>query len=317
VHEFSERPITLQEVLRQHGYRIHLLLSGDHTIFYGLKDAYGHVDSYFDGHDASAARYVNDDALLLDRLAAFPAADGTPVMLQLHLMSAHPLGKRHDDWARFQPAASYAIRHGEPSERATNFYDNGVLQADGIIDQALRELGRKGYLDDALVVITGDHGEALGEHGLFQHANSVHEEVLRVPLVLLAYGKARASLAQARFVSQTDIAPTLLESLGIPLPPTWRGIALRDAKPRDFAAFQERWEIGLYDLRDSQRVWKYWLNLRTGEEYAFDLDRDPKERENVVATAPAALRHDWRRRVLADTTVTAKLRFGQDTDPDQ
>ena len=80
VHQFSERPITLQEVLKRHGYRIHMLLSGDHTTYYGLKHVYGNVDSYFDGHDGRAGRYVNDDGLLLDRVRhrhRCPSAPGT------------------------------------------------------------------------------------------------------------------------------------------------------------------------------------------------------------------------------------------------
>ena len=317
VHQFSERPITLQEVLKRHGYRVHLLLSGDHTTYYGLKHVYGNVDSYFDGHDGRASRYVNDDTLLLDRLAALPTWDGVPVMFQLHLMSAHPLGKREAYMAKYTPAASYLVQHGEPNERATNYYDNGVLQADATIDQALSLLKAKGYLQDTVVAITADHGEALGEHGLFQHANSVHEEVLRVPFVLLAYGgKQGAGLSKPRFASQADIAPTLLRELAMPAPVTWQGVALQDSAPRDFVPFQERWDIGLYDLRDAGAIWKYWVNSKTREEYVFELSRDPGEQFNRVGTAPVELRRDWRRRVLAEQTVTSKRRISQDIDLD-
>jgi sulfatase-like protein len=313
VHQFSERPITLQEVLKRHGYRIHLLLSGDHTTYYGLKHVYGDVDSYFDGHDGRASRYVNDDALLLDRLAAFPTWDGVPVMLQLHLMSAHPLGKREASTAKYLPAASYLVQHGEPNERATNYYDNGVLQADATIDHALSLLRAKGYLRDAVVAITADHGEALGEHGLFQHANSVREEVLRVPFVLLAYGGERGGrLSKLHFASQVDIAPTLLRELGMPAPATWQGTALQDAAPRDFIPFQERWDIGLYDLRDAATIWKYWLDSKTHEEFVFELSRDPREQLNRVSMAPSELRREWRRRVLSERTVTSKRRVSQD-----
>ena len=317
VHQFSERPMTLQEVLKRHGYRIHLLLSGDHTTYYGLKHVYGDVDSYFDGHDGRASRYVNDDALLLDRLAAFPAWDGAPVMLQLHLMSAHPLGKREASTTKYVPAASYLVQHGEPNERATNYYDNGVLQADTIIDRALSLLKTKGYLQNALVAITADHGEALGEHGLFQHANSVREEVLRVPFVLLAYGGERASgFSKVRFASQVDIAPTLIRELSMPAPVTWQGSALQDPAAHDFIPFQERWDIGLYDLRHERAIWKYWVNSKTGEEFVFELRRDPGEQFNQVSTVPVELRRDWRRRVLADQTVTSKRRISQDMDLD-
>src|SRR4051812_21071029 len=316
VHQFSERPITLQEVLKRHGYRVHLVLSGDHTTYYGLKQVYGNVDSYFDGHDGRAGRYVNDDLLLRDRLGALPTWDGVPVMLQLHLMPAHPLGKREASTAKYVPATSYLVQHGEPNERATNYYDNGVLQADATIDEALNLLKTKGYLQDALVAITADHGEALGEHGLFQHANSVHEEVLRVPFVLLAYGGRRgAGLSKLRFASQVDIAPTLLRELAMPAPVTWNGSALQDPSARDFIPFQERWDIGVYDLRDVRTIWKYWLNSKTGEEFVFELSGDRGEQFNRVSTAPAGLRREWRRRILAEQTVTSKRRLSQDIEP--
>jgi hypothetical protein len=61
-----------------------MILGGDHTNFYGLRKIYGAVDSYYDG--ASTNRYyVNDDDLVLDRLASFPPWDGSPTMIQFQL----------------------------------------------------------------------------------------------------------------------------------------------------------------------------------------------------------------------------------------
>ena len=71
---------------------------------------------------------------------------------------------------------------------ATNYYDDGILSADHVIQKLVELLRQKGYLRKALVVVTADHGEALGEHGIFAHANSVHEEVLKVPVVFIANG---------------------------------------------------------------------------------------------------------------------------------
>ena len=98
-----------------------------------------------------------------------------------------------------------------------NFYDNGVVRSDAVIAELLAQLKEKGYLQDALVVITADHGESLGEHGLYHHANSVREEVLRIPLVFIAYGSPLRLPPQVRdFASQVDIAPTILKELGLP-----------------------------------------------------------------------------------------------------
>jgi glucan phosphoethanolaminetransferase (alkaline phosphatase superfamily) len=313
LHQFSERPMTLQQALRRHGYRIHLVLSGDHTLFYGMRKAYGEVDSFFDAREKNY-RYMNDDRLVLERLAGFPAWDGEPVMIQFHLMSVHVLGSRHG--ARFTPAANYALHRergpdGGPSERAVNYYDNGVLQADAMIQGILQTLEAKGYLKNSVVAITGDHGEAIGEHGRFQHANSVHEEVLRVPFVLLSYGYRPArAIDQQPLASQVDIAPTLLAELGMPRPRTWRGVPLQERVPRDFVYFQELWEVGLFDLRDPAALWKYWIDRKSGEEHAFNLSLDPGERRDAIAEAPPERRRAWRLRVLGETLVDARARPG-------
>ena len=137
-----------------------------------------------------------------------------------------------------------------------------------------------------------------------------------MPFVLLAYGGLRGpSLSKLRFASQVDIAPTLLRELAMPAPATWNGSALQDPSPRDFIPFQERWDIGVYDLRDAGTMWKYWLNSKTGEEFVFDLSGDPGEQFNRVSTAPARLRREWRRRILAEQTVTSKRRLSQDIEP--
>ena len=311
LHEFSERPMTLQEALRLNGYRIHLLLGGNHTLFYGLHRIYGKVDSYFDAGEGRSFRYMNDDRLVLERLSAFPSWDGSPAMLQFHLMSAHPLGNRDAALARYAPASNYALGVGrsardEPSEQTVNFYDNGVLQADATIQGILERLERKGYLRQAVVAITADHGEGLGEHGFFLHGNSVHEEAVRVPFLLISYGRPpHGSIAPRLAASQVDIAPTLLAELGIPQPATWSGMALQHPRARSVLYFQERWQFGLLDIADPATTWKYWFDGRTGREYAFNLTADPGERTNALASAPAQRRREWRLKALATASVGA------------
>jgi glucan phosphoethanolaminetransferase (alkaline phosphatase superfamily) len=305
VHQLSTRPFTLQEALKRHGYGVHLLLSGDHTSFYGMKSAYGLADSYFDGHGARRLKYMNDDQAVLERLAAFPAWDGKPVLFHFHLMSAHVLGRRDAATARYAPAASYALPANRGSEeRVVNFYDNGVMQADATIGSLLATLERKGYLRDTVVAITADHGESLGEHGLYQHANSVREEALRVPFLLLSYGhRPGRPIDERRLASQVDIAPTLLEELGLPLPRTWSGTPLQQPAARQFTFFQELAEVGLFDHRKPGTVWKYWFDARGGREYAFNLSLDPHERLNVIESAPLPLKREWRLKVLAGASV--------------
>ena len=294
IHELSRRPITLQEVLKLHGYRIHLMLGGDHANFYGLRQLYGDVDSY---QDAGTRRgwYMNDDAGVLHDAASLPSWDGTPIMMQFHLMSAHGLGKRNEQFARFTPAASYVIPGNRVPPLVDNFYDNGVVQADEVIHQIMETLRRKGYLKSALVVVTADHGEALGEHGRYTHAHGVDEQVLRIPLLLIAQGYRPAVFSGGNTVaSQVDVAPTVLAELGIARPATWSGMALQEPVTRAYTFFQEAYAAGLIDHRDPQNLWKYWADSSTGQEYAYGISSDPAEASNVIHSVAPQTRRDWR-----------------------
>lgn len=305
VHELTDRDLSLQEVLHRHGYRVHLILSGDHTNFYGLRESYGPVDSYFDGASARG-RYMNDDELIFDGVASLPTWDGQPVMLQFHLMSTHGLGTRHHASQRFQPASNYykvgavhATGSPEPADEAVNFYDNGVLQFDSMVDRLIKGLKFKGYLDDAIVVITADHGELLGEYGLFGHASTVHEQVLRVPFLLLSFGRVLAHrIDTTGLSSQLDIAPTLLSAMRMPIPPTWSGRTLTEASHRAFVRFQQGSLVGLFDLRSHERIWKYSLDLGTGKEFAVDATAGVDESRNQITEVEAELRGEWKRLVM-------------------
>jgi len=302
--DFSFHPFGIHEVLRRNGYRIHMILSGDHSYFHPMKAYYGTVDSWFDGNSVDSSS-INDDQPLIEHLVAMPDWDGTPTMYQFHLMSAHIM--RRDDGKRaFSPASSYLlaprIDNNGPDvtfPTATNYYDNGVLSADHVIETLVGQLRQKGYLRRALVVITADHGEALGEHGLFQHANSVREEVLKVPVVFLAFGyEPEDSIAAAAFPLQIDVAPTILTELKIPQPITWKGRPLQVRYEPSVTYFEERDYAGLIDTRQPGRQWKYWLDRARGGEFAFDLSVDPHETHNAVGSVPEAVLSDWRTRVV-------------------
>lgn len=305
LHQFGSRMFVLHEVLARHGYRIAMILGGDHTHFYGLKEQYGRVDSYFDASTAHAG-YMNDDRVVLDHLAAMPDWDGKPVAMHFHLMSSHVLGKRHPASLAFLPAANYFVRgnrfeagSGAPSPKAINFYDNGVRQTDIVIMEILDTLRRKGYLDDALVAVTADHGEGLGEHGLWLHQQGVYREVLGIPFVLISYGnRAARPLVAHALPSQVDIAPTLLEELGLPIPSSWAGGPLQGDRLDDFAYFEQGPFIGLLDRRDAHNQWKYWESSRDGSAFAFNLSSDPSESRNAISTVPEALKREWQLKLL-------------------
>lgn len=312
VFQQSSRAFTLHEVLRRYGYRVGMILAGDHTNFYGLREAYGDLDFYYDGFMATGF-YANDDKLVLDYLQRLPAWDGQPTLLQFHLTSNHPLGRREPESLRWQPASNYAMASflGKPTadpdlDPAINYYDDGVLQCDDVIRRILERLEALGYLSDAVVVVTADHGEMLGEHGLYMHANDIYQGTVRIPLLIERRGYAgEAPIATGRIASQVDLAPTLLHELGIPPPATWVGTALQRPVQRDFLFLQQRAHIGLIDLRDPARPLKYWRDVREGDPHLYDLVADPAEANNLIEQATPGQLADWNLALLPSNNVVA------------
>lgn len=302
-------PITLHEVLHINGYRTILILSGDHTNFYGLKKLYGAVDEYHDGTDTEA--YINDDESVIEKIRSLPPFDKSqPVMLHFHLMSAHGLGARKKENIKYQPSSSYytwksSIKKEElfeeSTENAKNYYDNGVAQLDSTISRILHMLKEKGYLENTTVAITGDHGEMLGEHAHFGHQRTVEEGVLSIPFIIQRYGYKEKTLGDWRVTSQTDIAPTLLEELKIPAPSVWQGIALQKrAQPRT-THFQQEHQVGIYWKSPTELI-KYWKNEKTQEEFAYRIDQDKLETENIIKSVPKSLLTIWRQEIIKTNT---------------
>lgn len=288
-----KNPLTLHEVLHLNDYRTILILSGDHTNFYGLKKLYGTVDEYYDA--TSTEKYTNDDEAVIEKARTLPSFDKkTPVMLHFHLMSAHGLGNRKKEHLIYQPSSNYykfssqtrqTKTSQEDIEAATNYYDNGVLQLDYVVSTLLTILKEKGYLENATVAITGDHGEMLGEHNLFGHQRTVEEGVLKVPFIVQRYGYRGVDFGDWHITSQTDIAPTLLEELRLPTPSAWQGIALQNkAFPRTIY-FQQESQKGIY-WQSNREIIKYWKDEKTQNEFAYKINTDKEEKNNIAKLIP-------------------------------
>jgi glucan phosphoethanolaminetransferase (alkaline phosphatase superfamily) len=310
-HEVSARPFTLQQVLKAHSYQVHLILGGDHTNFYGLRSLYGNVDSYIDGSDPTAL-YMNSDRWVLSKAAELPEWSGTPTMFQFHLMSAHPLGTREREFMKWTPVTNYSIgftRATLKQENAINYYDNGVLQMDDVIAKLLGILKAKGYLKNTLVVITGDHGEALGEHGEYSHAKGLREAMIRIPMAMFSFGYSPSKLAPSQTVtSQIDIAPTVLYEFQMPKPQNWHGKALHNEIQPRLSYLQQGSNIGLLDFRSRTSIWKYWLEIRSGQEFAFNLTDDPSETHNFISDLQqrnSNILNEWRLKVRSIRPVAA------------
>ena len=97
-------------------------------------------------------------------------------------------------------------------------YDGAITYLDQQVDSLLRALGARGVLDNTIVVVTADHGELFGEHGIVGHGNNLYLPVLHVPLLIVAPGRIPANTRVASLASLRDLPATLLRLAGVPNP---------------------------------------------------------------------------------------------------
>jgi choline-sulfatase len=193
----------------------------------------------------------------------------------------------YDVHAPYVPPAAYAARYaGRP-------YDGTVAWSDEIVGRLIAALRDAGTLDRTLVIVTSDHGEALGDHGEDVHGYFVYESTLRVPLVIRGPG-VKAGTRLEGIVRTIDLFPTIVEIAGpggAATPTSGRSIAagLKGSKTADESSFAESLvpllHYGWSDLRAVRDGrWKYILAPRPE---LYDLDSDPGELRNLVDRDPA------------------------------
>jgi arylsulfatase A-like enzyme len=116
----------------------------------------------------------------------------------------------------------------DPSRLAhlTLLYDGETASTDAVIGSLVEGLNRLGQLEDTLVVVTSDHGEALGEHGYyFAHGEYLYEDSLRVPALMRSPGLIPAGRRLRRLVRLHDLMPTMLDLLAVEIPAGLDGVS--------------------------------------------------------------------------------------------
>jgi len=95
------------------------------------------------------------------------------------------------------------------------FYEAEVAMLDGLLGSLIEGLRERNELDNTLVIITSDHGENIGEHGMIDHILSLHETTLHIPLVIRYPRHFEGGRVDERLVSLVDLRPTVLDVLGL------------------------------------------------------------------------------------------------------
>ncbi len=241
---------------------------------------------------------------LLDQVAGRPQ----PLFLFVNYMDAHwpydppppfdlrypgrlPRGERPGRAAFL--AAQQLRRQLTPAERRhmVSQYDGAIAYLDRALGRLFERLRALGRFDGALVVVTSDHGEALGEHGLLSHGVSLHQHQLHVPLLVKA-PQQRAAAVSGVLVSSVDVMPTILAALSLEVPAALPGLDLLGEGGSERVVISESHPGVVFSrshprLRYAQRaLFAGDLKLiasESGQRQLFDLSADPGELRNRFA----------------------------------
>jgi arylsulfatase A-like enzyme/Tfp pilus assembly protein PilF len=192
-------------------------------------------------------------------------------------------------WVHFyDPHSPYA----PPEPYRTRFADRPYLGEIAFVDSQVGRirafLERERLLDRTVIVVIGDHGESLGDHGERTHGFFVYESVLHVPLMIRAPYDGLRGRRVADLVRSVDVMPTALDLLGIPLADKVEGqslVPLMTGAVRDLglAAYAEavypRYHFGWSDLRSLTSGRFKFIDAPRPELY--DLAQDPTETRNI------------------------------------
>jgi arylsulfatase len=315
--------VTLQEVFAEAGFATAAWsTNGNAGPARGTDEGF---DSFFDhiarSHDDGSLRTVP----VPEVLRWMENQRDRPTFVYVHTAEPHHPYEPPDPFARafdsdyrgsvdggmaYAPARLSGLRaKGELSERDLEHliarYDGEIAFADDMFGQLIDHMGDRGLLEDALVVLTADHGEAFGQHGYFGHGGALYPELLRVPLVFHGPAHVAEGLVVEDNVQLLDVLPTLIELLelgadvptqGDSLAPLLRGEAggpnperpilsgLFVADPPVLSLIQGTWKLD-FDATRSE----------TPRFALFDLTEDPDEHTDLFATE-----HARAREMLAD-----------------
>jgi arylsulfatase A-like enzyme len=170
-----------------------------------------------------------------------------------------------------------------------NRYDRSIRYVDALVGRFWQALERTGTVDDALLVVTSDHGEGLGDHETFAHELYLYDFLVRVPLIIHWPGVIPARQRWSRLVTLADIVPTLLGLTGAPIPDGLDGVDLSASLRRGEPPAKPRVAMGSYRSRGYDRYmvrsegFKLLYDAVARKEEFYDLAADPTESEDLLS----------------------------------
>jgi arylsulfatase A-like enzyme len=275
--------------------------------FFLLLHTFDAHDPYGEQNKLPRARWTPDDWAAFDRAVAgydvsaltepcqlaevfMTDAIGREALLQRRRVAAYD-ALRDCQWTEFG-------KRPETVARLREAYEKGLGYVDTALHGALTWMREEGLLDNTLLVLLGDHGEAFAEHGTVGHGHHFHEELMRVPLVMSGPPPFDKPLEVDEPVGLIDVLPTFFDWAGLRQVPGAAGRSLLPVvrgKERGLPVAGENVLWASMSSPDTHRLqaaartarWKYLIEFDVGQgtivERLYDLRVDPDETQDLLA----------------------------------
>jgi arylsulfatase A-like enzyme/Flp pilus assembly protein TadD len=248
---------------------------------FGLNQGF---DTYYDHFNLGGADEVHLDSIqrrgdqtMDEALKWLGANPRHPFFLWVHLYDPH---------TPYDPPEPYASRY-----RARP-YDGEIAFADAQVGRLLSHLKQAGLLPNTVIALVSDHGEGLGEHGEKTHGFFIYNSTLHIAMIIRVPGAAARVVQDG--VSLVDVAPTLLQAVGLTAPPDVQGrsllsLILGRASAGNSNLYAESYppllHFGWNPLTGVQ--WHDWKFIETTRPELYDIHDDPQELHNLFASRQA------------------------------
>jgi arylsulfatase A-like enzyme/Flp pilus assembly protein TadD len=275
-YHLDNEETTLAEILRNKGYSTGAFVSS--FILDSIFNLQQGFDFYYDNFDTP--EFQGKDPRAIERVAG-------ETEIQAEQWLDQNASKKFFAWIHFyDPHDPYDPPEPYRSEYNSAPYDGEIAYTDSVIGKLIAKLKSKKLLDRTILIVTGDHGEGLGEHGESRHGLFIYNSTIQIPLLIrLPSGKAKSI---GELVRHIDVAPTILDLVGISSPSNVQGASLiplingKDKSER--IAYSESLYASLHygwaslESVTSQK-YKY---IQAPRAELFDLEKDFAESTNLA-----------------------------------
>ena len=274
----SKNQTTIAEIFQKNGFA-----TGAFVAAYVLDSIWGldqGFSEYYDNFEVSkeqqrfglASMQRNGDEVLKHALKWLDSNRQKRFFLWTHFYDPHSPYEAPEEFDRAYPNRPYLAE---------------IAYTDSVVGKLIGYLEQNGLREKTVILLTGDHGESLGEHGESTHAFFIYDSTMHVPMILSTPRKETRQKIVQQQARSVDIAPTLLQLAGLSVPEGMQGRSLlhllwnaNSPSPMSYAeAYYPQYHFG----------WSRLLALRTPEyKYIdaprpelYDLKKDPEEKNNI------------------------------------